>query len=138
MVAHFVVWSFVIILIEKGFFQKLLIKKKINLPIKEFELDDDVVKESERIKHKINEESDVIEVKEFRKVYNVQSKNPCKMQSLTAVNNLSFSLQSGECFALLGVNGAGKSTTFKSLTCEIKPTSGSIKIAGYDVSKNLD
>jgi hypothetical protein len=49
----------------------LLIKKKINLPIKEFELDDDVDKESERIKHKINEESDVIEVKEFRKVYNV-------------------------------------------------------------------
>ena len=54
---------------------------------------------------------------------------------LFAVSNLSFSLQSGECFALLGVNGAGKSTTFKSLTCEVKPTSGKIKIAGFDVSK---
>ena len=41
-----------IILVEKGFFQKLLIKKKINLPIQEYELDDDVVKESERIKLK--------------------------------------------------------------------------------------
>jgi ABC-type multidrug transport system ATPase subunit len=39
---------------------------------------------------------------------------------------------------LLGVNGAGKSTTFKSLTCEVQPTSGSIKIAGYNVSKNFE
>jgi ATP-binding cassette subfamily A (ABC1) protein 3 len=39
---------------------------------------------------------------------------------------------------LLGVNGAGKSTTFKSLTCEVKPTSGKIKIAGFDVSKQFE
>ena len=60
-----------IILVEKGFFQKLLIKKKINLPIQEYELDDDVVKESERIKLKKIDEGDAIEVKEFRKVYDV-------------------------------------------------------------------
>lgn len=30
-----------------------------------------------------------------------------------AVNNLSFAVESGECFGLLGVNGAGKSSTFK-------------------------
>lgn len=60
-----------IILVEKGFFQKLLIKKKINLPIQEYELDDDVVKESERIKLKKIEEGEAIEVKEFRKVYDV-------------------------------------------------------------------
>ena len=39
---------------------------------------------------------------------------------------------------MLGVNGAGKSTTFKSLTCEVKPTSGKIKIAGFDVSKQFE
>ena len=60
-----------IILVEKGFLQKLLIKKKINLPIQEYELDDDVVKESERIKLKKIEEGEAIEVKEFRKVYDV-------------------------------------------------------------------
>ncbi len=60
-----------IILVEKGFFQKLLIKKKINLPIQEYELDDDVVKESERIKLKKIDEGEAIEVKEFRKVYDV-------------------------------------------------------------------
>ena len=60
-----------IILVEKGFFQKLLIKKKINLPIQEYELDDDVVKESERIKLKKIDEGEAIEVKEFRKGYDV-------------------------------------------------------------------
>ena len=53
-----------------------------------------------------------------------------------AVERLSFGLSVGECFCLLGVNGAGKSTTFKSLTCEVKPTSGSITIAGFDIQRD--
>lgn len=43
----------------------------------------------------------------------------CKQTRFFGVNNLTFALKTGECFALLGVNGAGKSTTFKSLTNEI-------------------
>lgn len=50
-----------------------------------------------------------------------------------AVERISFGLDYGECFALLGVNGAGKSTTFKSLTRDIVPSSGEISIAGYNV-----
>jgi len=50
-----------------------------------------------------------------------------------AVRQASFGLDYGECFALLGVNGAGKSTTFKSLTREITPTIGEISIQGYNV-----
>ena len=50
-----------------------------------------------------------------------------------AVSDLSFGLTRGECFALLGVNGAGKSTTFKSLTREVVPTRGTILIAGLDI-----
>ena len=41
-----------------------------------------------------------------------------------AVNNISFGLEYGECFALLGVSGAGKTTLFKCLTGEIYPSSG--------------
>jgi len=44
--------------------------------------------------------------------------------SLVAVEKLSFGLEYGECFALLGVTGAGKTTTFKCLTGEEKPTNG--------------
>jgi len=45
-----------------------------------------------------------------------------------AVENISFGLDYGECFALLGVNGAGKSTTFKALTADANPTEGEITI----------
>ena len=56
---------------------------------------------------------------------------------MLAVEKVSFGLDYGECFALLGVNGAGKSTTFKSLTKDTVPTTGQITIAGYDVQKDF-
>lgn len=56
---------------------------------------------------------------------------------MRAVQGVSFGLDYGECFALLGVNGAGKSTTFKSLTRDIVPTTGDIKIQGFDVQKDF-
>jgi ABC-2 type transport system ATP-binding protein len=49
------------------------------------------------------------------------------------VNNLSFTIGSGEMFGLLGPNGAGKSTTIRMLTTLTRPSSGQIEIAGYDV-----
>ena len=45
-------------------------------------------------------------------------------RDFTAVNDVSFGLEYGECFALLGVSGAGKTTCFKCLTGEILPSSG--------------
>lgn len=45
-----------------------------------------------------------------------------------AVKGVSFGIIEGEIFCLLGTNGAGKSTTFKMLTGEISPTSGSLYI----------
>jgi ABC-type multidrug transport system ATPase subunit len=50
-----------------------------------------------------------------------------------AVKQASFALDYGECFALLGVNGAGKSTTFKSLTRDITPTTGEITVQGFNI-----
>lgn len=77
---------------------------------------------------------DAIEVCKFKKVYQQHSKKACKREYLTAVNDLSFSVKAGECFALLGVNGAGKSTTFKSLTREVSPSNGTIHISGYNIT----
>ncbi len=71
---------------------------------------------------------DCIRVHNFEKVYEGGCGLPVR-----AVRKASFALDYGECFALLGVNGAGKSTTFKSLTREIMPTTGKITIQGYDV-----
>jgi ABC-2 type transport system ATP-binding protein len=49
------------------------------------------------------------------------------------VNNLSFTIESGEVFGLLGPNGAGKSTTIRMLTTLTRPSTGQIEVAGYDV-----
>ena len=53
---------------------------------------------------------------------------------MAAVKNISFGLEYGECFALLGVSGAGKTTCFKCLTGEIFPSAGSLSINGSDIT----
>ena len=50
-----------------------------------------------------------------------------------AVRGIDFQVAPGEVFGLLGPNGAGKSTTIGMLTTTIKPTSGSARLAGFDV-----
>jgi ABC-2 type transport system ATP-binding protein len=53
-----------------------------------------------------------------------------------AVRGISFSIKDGECYGLLGANGAGKSTTINMLSMLFPPDSGQITINGNDASKN--
>lgn len=55
---------------------------------------------------------------------------------ITAVNNVSFSVEKGEAYGLLGPNGAGKSTIINMITGLFSPTSGSIQLNDIDVIKN--
>ncbi|MBV8880039.1 MAG: ABC transporter ATP-binding protein [Planctomycetaceae bacterium] len=56
-----------------------------------------------------------------------------------AVDELSFKVEKGEIVGFLGPNGAGKSTTMRILTCFLAPTSGSARLAGFDVvEQSLD
>jgi len=55
-----------------------------------------------------------------------------KYGDFTAVNDVSFNVKRGEIFAFLGPNGAGKTTTIKMLTTLLHPTSGEMKISGFD------
>lgn len=50
-----------------------------------------------------------------------------------AIEDVSFSVDRGEILAFLGPNGAGKTTTMRILTCFIPPTSGTAKVASFDV-----
>ena len=61
-----------------------------------------------------------------------------KYKEKTAVNNLDLTVHSGELYALLGVNGAGKSTTIKILSCLTKPTSGEACVMGHSVVRESD
>ncbi len=59
-----------------------------------------------------------------------------KFGSLTAVDQMSFSIPYGEIFGYLGANGAGKSTTIRMLCGILTPTSGTATVAGFDVNKD--
>ena len=52
---------------------------------------------------------------------------------LTAVDDLSFSVEQGEIVGFLGPNGAGKTTTMQILTTFLPPTGGRVTVAGFDI-----
>lgn len=69
--------------------------------------------------------------------YAIQANNLCKkFGHRVAVSDLSFNIEKGEIFSLLGTNGAGKTTTIKMLSCLLKPTSGSATLMGIDALKS--
>ena len=67
-----------------------------------------------------------IEVRELTKTY------PGGVEAVKAID---FDVAPGEVFGLLGPNGAGKSTTIGMLTTTIRPTSGTARLAGFDVAR---
>jgi len=60
-----------------------------------------------------------------------------KYQFLKVVDNISFTIKSGESVGYLGPNGAGKSTTIKMIAGLLEPTEGEIFYGGRNVWKNL-
>ena len=84
--------------------------------------DDDVVAESLRVSNAANSgegADDAVLVSDLVKRYG---------SGVTAVNGISFGVRRGECFGLLGVNGAGKTSTFRMITSEYLPTQGDILV----------
>ncbi len=75
----------------------------------------------------------LLEVKNVSKVYSKSKKN--KGGSLTALDDVSFTLDKGEALGLIGPNGAGKSTLIKCITGLATQTSGEITINGYDTKR---
>ena len=66
-----------------------------------------------------------LEVRNLRKAFGV----------IKAVDEIEFELKQGEFLTIFGPNGAGKTTLIKILSGLTKPTSGTAKVAGFDVSE---
>jgi ABC-2 type transport system ATP-binding protein len=87
--------------------------------------------------------SNVITARDLSKHYRVKVRDPGLRgavralvspgyRDVTAVDRLSFEIEQGEIVAFLGPNGAGKTTTLKMLTGLLYPTSGQVRVAGFD------
>ena len=69
-------------------------------------------------------------------MYAIETKGLVKRyKNLTAVDGLELNVRQGELFSLLGVNGAGKTTAIKMLSCLTKPTRGEAWVDGYSVTE---
>ena len=70
--------------------------------------------------------SGVIEVENYSKLYG----------DMVAVQSLSFVVQPGDVLGLVGPNGAGKTTTLRAMAGILQPTSGTIRIGGFDLASD--
>ena len=72
----------------------------------------------------------LVSVKEIKKImqFRLNCFKLCKKKTKLILDDLSFDVEKGECFGLIGTNGAGKTTCFRCLCKEIKPDNGLIKI----------
>jgi len=88
----------------------------------------------------------IIKVEKLNKIFELKQKQPGFLGSLksviksqrkivSAVKDVSFSVNAGEVVAFIGPNGAGKSTVIKMLTGILQPSSGKLEVLGFDPSK---
>uniref|UniRef100_A0A8C3II28 P-type phospholipid transporter n=1 Tax=Chrysemys picta bellii TaxID=8478 RepID=A0A8C3II28_CHRPI len=117
------VFFLITVLIQYRFF----IKPSAKLPPVNDE-DEDVTRERQRIISG-GGQSDILEIKELTKIY--------RMKRKPAVDRICVGIPPGECFGLLGVNGAGKSSTFKMLTGDTDVTGGEAYLKGNSILSNI-
>ena len=68
---------------------------------------------------------------------NISKSYKNKKGDILAVDDVSFSVEAGELFGLIGPDGAGKSTIFRLLTTLLLPTKGTATVRGYDIVKDF-
>ena len=75
------------------------------------------------------------ELKEMKEIVKVEHLKKY-FKEVKAVDDISFSVEKGELFGFLGVNGAGKSTTINMLCTLFPPASGEVQICGYKLGQD--
>ncbi|XP_026743629.1 ATP-binding cassette sub-family A member 5-like isoform X2 [Trichoplusia ni] len=136
LIIQFLVLMTMVMLTERGIFNGLVNKLlNVNYRVSEEPGLDDMVRAekayvSKAIKLPTKQIPDAMLVDDLHKNY-----VPLLQPRCNAVKGVSFSVKKGECFGLLGVNGAGKSTTFKMLTAEESATRGDIYGNGHHLKR---
>jgi len=129
---HSVIWISWILILDympeiKGFFKN---PKGVKSPQPDQDEDSDVSNERQRLLDSSTaKKNEVVYIKNLHKSFPPRGKAPTKI----AVYNTTLGIPKGETFALLGLNGAGKTSSLSMLSGDIMPTSGEMYINGYDV-----
>ena len=76
-----------------------------------------------------------IQTEHLSRIYKIRGGKKNEPKELIALQDVGMEVQQGELFGLLGPNGAGKTTLIKILTTLLSPSSGTARVAGYDVIK---
>ncbi|XP_021491365.1 phospholipid-transporting ATPase ABCA3-like [Meriones unguiculatus] len=126
-------WNLKIFIFRYVFFgiYRVFRKSTVSQELSGKDKDEDVQSERKAIlAHPEQSRNSPVLIKELIKIY-------FKVPPILAVRNVSVTIQKEECFGLLGLNGAGKTTAFKILTGEEVATSGDVYIEGYSITRNI-
>lgn len=104
----------------------VFLRTGINTELQDLKMDTAVNRNSDIVQSPISNGDNLFLVYELSKYYG----------KVTAVKEVSFRVKPRECFGLLGVNGAGKSTTFRMLTGEEMPNSGVMYLGTANIHSN--
>lgn len=100
----------------------------------------DVIQEEEKVEN-ADKNTQKILLKNVVKAYHIKStkkgKGKKSVSYKVAVKAVSFGVDQGTVFCLLGTNGAGKTSIFKMLTADVYPTKGQIFVNGYEMPKEM-
>ncbi|XP_026960037.1 ATP-binding cassette sub-family A member 2 isoform X4 [Sagmatias obliquidens] len=105
--------------------------QRMPVSTKPVEDDVDVASERQRVLRG-DADNDMVKIENLTKVYKSR-----KLGRILAVDRLCLGVRPGECFGLLGVNGAGKTSTFKMLTGDESTTGGEAFVHGHSVLREL-
>ncbi|XP_065846636.1 phospholipid-transporting ATPase ABCA1-like isoform X2 [Oscarella lobularis] len=127
--------SFSLVLaIEFKFFKSKKSSRQVLLPNSK-DQDDDVVSERRKVAQS-SSSSFALTLRDLTKGYRSWTCSSAH-RMCWVVRNVCLAVPKGECFGLLGVNGAGKTSIFKMLTGDISITSGEARILNYDVATDV-
>jgi ATP-binding cassette, subfamily A (ABC1), member 3 len=127
-VGYFILTIVIDYLLARGIIQQYITTMTVQIPEDHTERDEDVQAEDIRVSSGSATQDSSILLNEVKKVYGTGK---------YAVKGVSLGIPIGECFGLLGVNGAGKTSLLSILSGQNTPTAGTITLGGYDLFSNL-
>ncbi|XP_015109409.1 retinal-specific ATP-binding cassette transporter [Diachasma alloeum] len=135
--ASFFLFCAIIVVIEQRIFQRIIMmfRKKDSQETNTAEMDELVVKEKKIVADDVRKRMMEISDDESENIFLAHDLRK-RYGRLEVVRGISFRVKESECFGLLGVNGAGKSTTFRMLIGEELPNGGQMWLKNFNIENN--